>query len=335
VSGSPATVDVLAEVIRAAGSLEDTAGQAAVSDVPQAAPGARAGEVRATLTGRKFVSVTEVVLLESGRFVGLVPIERLLASAAETRLHELAEEPAPVLPDADLEVAARETARCGGRSVVVVDAEGGFHGLVPPDRLLQILEHEHEEDLARLGGFLSGASAARTASLEAVAWRLWHRLPWLGLGLLGAMASAVIVGAFEDELQEQILLALFIPAVVYMADAVGTQTETLVIRGMALGVPIRVVFVRELTTGLVIGALLGALFFPFAFAVWGDGAVAAAVAISLGISCSVATLVAMALPYGLARLGRDPAFGSGPLATVVQDLLSIVAYFAIASLLVT
>ena len=144
-----------------------------------------------------------------------------------------------------------------------------------------------------------------------------------------------VVGAFEDELQEQILLALFIPAVVYMADAVGTQTETLVIRGMALGVPIRAVFVRELTTGLVIGALLGSLFFPFAFAVWGDAAVAAAVAISLGISCSVATLVAMALPYGLARLGRDPAFGSGPLATVIQDLLSIVAYFAVASLLVT
>ena len=90
---------------------------------------------------------------------------------------------------------------------------------------------------------------------------------------------------------------------------------------MALGVPIRVVFVRELTTGLVIGALLGALFFPFAFAVWGDAAAAAAVAISLGISCSVATLVAMALPYGLAQLGRDPAFGLGPLATVIQDLL--------------
>ena len=334
-SGSPATVDVVAEVIRAAGSLEDTAGQAAVSDVPQAASGARAGEIRATLTGRTFVSVTEVVLLESGRFVGLVPIERLLASADETPLRGLAEVPVPVPPDADLEVAARDTARCGGRSVVVVDAEGGFRGLVPPDRLLQILEHEHEEDLARLGGVLSGASAARAASLEAVARRLWHRLPWLGLGLLGAMASAVLVGAFEDELQEQILLALFIPAVVYMADAVGTQTETLVIRGMALGVPIRAVFVRELTTGLLIGALLGSLFFPFAFAVWGDAPVAAAVAISLGISCSVATLVAMALPYGLARLGLDPAFGSGPLATVIQDLLSIVAYFAVASLLVT
>ena len=325
----------MAEAIRAAGILEGTAGQAAVSDVPRAAPGARAGEVRATLAGRHFASVTEVALLEGARFVGVVPIERLLASADETALGELAEQPALAPPEADLEAAARATARRGGRSVAVVDTEGGFHGFVPPERLLHVLELEHEEDLARLGGFLSGASAARTASVEAVTQRLWHRLPWLGLGLLGAMASAVVVGAFEDEIRTQVLLAFFLPAVVYMADAVGTQTETVVIRGMALGIPIRAVFARELMTGLVIGVLLGAAFFLFSFAVWGDGQVAAAVGISLGISCAIASVVAMALPYGLARLGRDPAFGSGPLATVIQDLLSIAAYFAVAILLVT
>jgi magnesium transporter len=120
-----------------------------------------------------------------------------------------------------------------------------------------------------------------------------------------------------------------------MADAVGTQTETVVIRGMALGIRIRTVFARELVTGLVIGALLGSLFLFFALAAWSEARVAAAVALSLAISCSVATLVAMALPYALARFGRDPAFGSGPLATVIQDLLSILAYFGVAVLLVT
>lgn len=59
------------------------------------------------------------------------------------------------------------------------------------------------------------------------------------------------------------------------------------------------------------------------------------VGLALAVSCSVATLVAMVLPYVLARLGRDPAFGSGPLATVIQDLFSILAYFAVAVLLVT
>jgi magnesium transporter len=312
---------------------EAAAGDLAESNVPLAASHARAADVRAGLAGQWFAGATEVVLLDEGRFVGVVPIEALLASDADAPVGELAKTPALVLPEADLEVAARTTSRDGGRSVAVVDADGRFHGLVPPGRLLQVLELEHEQDLARLGGFMSGASAARTASLESVARRLWHRLPWLGLGLFGAMASAVVVGAFEDELRTQVLLAFFIPAVVYMADAVGTQTETVVIRGMSLGVPIRAIFVRELVTGLLMGALLGALFFAFTAVFWGDERVAAAVAISLGLSCSIATVVAMALPYGLARLGHDPAFGSGPLATVVQDLLSIVAYFVIAALI--
>ena len=93
--------------------------------------------------------------------------------------------------------------------------------------------------MARLGGFLAASKRARSASEEAVHRRLWHRLPWLALGLAGAMLSAGIVGSFEDELEAEVLLAFFVPAVVYMADAVGTQTETVVIRGMALGVCLR------------------------------------------------------------------------------------------------
>ena len=324
----------MADAIRAAGSL-GTAGDVAVSDVPVAAATARAAGMRAALAGREFASATEIVLLEEERLVGVVPIERLLAAVDETPLGDLAEEPARVSPEADLEAAARATARSGGRSVAVVDTAGRFFGLVPPARLLEQLELEHEEDMARLGGSLRGVSDARRASEEAVTRRLWHRLPWLGLGLLGAMASAVVVGAFEDEIKTQVLLAFFLPAVVYMADAVGTQTETVVIRGMALGVSVRKVFARELLTGFVIGGLLGSAFFVFALAVWHDEDVAAAVALSLAFSCSIATVVAMVLPYVLARFGHDPAFGSGPLATVIQDLLSIVAYFAVASLLVT
>lgn len=67
-----------------------------------------------------------------------------------------------------------------------------------------------------------------------------------------------------------------------------------------------------------------------AAAVWGNGRLAATVGIALFVSSSIATLIAMVLPYFLARFGRDPAFGSGPLATVIQDLLSILVYFAVA-----
>jgi magnesium transporter len=310
------------------------AGALAVTQVPQAKPSTPAGEARASLYGRAFTSATEVAVLDGERLVGLVAVERLLDAADQTPLRDLVDAPVVVGPDDDLEAATREAAKRASRTIAVVDSGGRFHGLVPANRLLGVLELEHEEDLARLGGFLSRAAVARTASEEAVGRRLWHRLPWLGLGLAGAMASAVIVGSFEEQLQKQVLLAFFVPAVVYMADAVGTQTETIMIRAMSVGIQIRRLALRELVTGLAIGVLISAAFFPFALAVWGDTGVAGAVALALLVSCTVATLVAMALPYALARLGRDPAFGSGPLATVIQDLLSILAYFGAAALLV-
>src|SRR6185503_17986463 len=100
---------------------------------------------------------------------------------------------------------------------------------------------------------LAGSSEARTASDESVLSRLKHRLPWLIVGLVGAILSADLVGMFEAQLQAQVILAFFVPGIVYLADAVGTQTETLVIRGMSLGIPVQRVFWRELVTGCLIG----------------------------------------------------------------------------------
>lgn len=91
---------------------------------------------------------------------------------------------------------------------------------------------------------------------------------------------------------------------------------------------------RELATGLIVGAVMATAFLPFALLAFGDGQVAAAVGVSLFVSCSIATLVAMVFPWAFRRLGIDPAFGSGPLATVVQDILSITAYLVIATAIV-
>jgi magnesium transporter len=307
-----------------------------VRDVPHGILETQAEDARAALVGRSFECATEVAVCDGSRFVGLVPLERLLEASPGTRLRDLVEKASPtVTPDVDQEVVAARAVHARARSVAVVSPDGTFVGVVPAERLVATLGEEHDEDMARLGGFLAASMRARSASEEAVRRRLWHRLPWLALGLAGAMLSAGIVGSFEEQLRAEVLLAFFVPAVVYMADAVGTQTETLVIRGMALGVPLRRIARRELSTGLIIGGLVAAVFFPFANLVWDDPDVAAAVSIALFVSCSIATVVAMALPYALARLGRDPAFGSGPLATVIQDLLSILVYFAVATALVT
>jgi magnesium transporter len=194
-----------------------------------------------------------------------------------------------------------------------------------------VLLTEHEEDLARLGGFLRSTSAARRASEEPVERRLRHRLPWLLLGLAGALLAAEAVGWFEAVLSRRIVLAFFIPMLVYLADAVGTQTETIVVRGLSVGVATRRMAGREAISGLATGALLALAAGPLVWLLWGAADLALVVALSLLAACATATLVAMALPALLDALNIDPAFASGPLATVIQDLLSILIYLGVAT----
>lgn len=303
--------------------------------IPTAAPGDRVADVRAALVGRRFDSAGAIAVLEGDVLVGLVSVEDLLAAPAGTAVEDLSYREAPVADlRTDEEQVARAMAHRSGESIAVVDGRGRFRGLISAREMLPVVAAEHDEDLARLGGYLAGAKRARGAAQESVARRLWHRAPWLLLGLLGAMATALIIGGFEHQLDSNLLLAFFVPAVVYMADAVGTQTETVLIRALSVGVSVRAMLARELVTGVVMGALVGGAFAVFAVAGWGEARVAVAVGIALFASCSLATVVAMTLPAMLQRLGRDPAFGSGPLATVIQDLLSIVVYFAVAAAIV-
>ncbi|MET9342910.1 magnesium transporter [Nonomuraea sp. NPDC003804] len=313
----------------------DTAGGHAVTAVPAFTPETTAGEAWRLMAGTRYDSASDIVVRDSGgRLYGLVSIERLLAARRDAVLAELADrDPAVVAPGVDQEVAAWHAVQHGESSLALVDAAGRFAGLVPRRRLLRVLLQEHDEDMARLGGYLKGSQLARTAAEEPVARRFAHRIPWLLLGLAGAMASAGILAAFEEQLAANVALAFFLPGVVYLADAVGTQTEAVVVRGLSVGVSIRRLARGEAVTGLVIGAVMAAAFLPFAL-LYGDARVALTAAVSLFAACSVASVLAMGLPWLLNRLGRDPAFGSGPLATVAQDLLSIIVYVGTASIIV-
>ncbi len=139
---------------------------------------------------------------------------------------------------------------------------------------------------------------------------------------------------FEARLESTVMLAFFLPGLVYLADAVGTQTETVIVRGLSVGVAMRRMVRRELLVGLAIGLGLALAAGPLVWWRWGEADIAFSVGLSVFAACSTATVAAMALPWLLDVLGLDPAFGSGPLATVIQDLLSILIYFAIASAVV-
>ncbi|HEX6074774.1 MAG TPA: magnesium transporter [Micromonosporaceae bacterium] len=303
-------------------------------------------ELLGSLRGKHFDSASVVAVCEDHRLVGLAPIERLFAAPPDSTLSDVMDSSPPMVrPDTNQEHAAWRAVRHGEPGLAVVDATGRFRGLVIGHRLLGVLLARHDRDVALRGGFLGSAAAARTAATERVGRRLWHRLPWLLIGLAGAAASALLVGSFEQQLEQQVLLAYFVPGVVYIADAVGTQTEALVIRGLSVGVGIGRIAVRELVTGVLVGLVLAVLVLvglvlavlvlPAVLLGWGDPNVAVAVAVALFAAASVATMIAMVLPWAIHKLGMDPAYGAGPLATVIQDLISIAIYFLTAVALTT
>lgn len=313
----------------------DTAASHASANVPVIGADDTVDVALRSLRGKRFDSASVLAVCQDETLVGLLTVEHLLAAGSQERIGDLMDpEPPVVRPGVDQEQAAWQAVQHAEPGLAVVDEAGRFVGLISPQRLLAVLLEEHDEDLARLGGFLSSAASARNASTERVGRRLWHRLPWLLVGLAGALLAAVVVGAYEEVLARQVLVAFFVPGVVYLADAIGTQTEALVIRGLSVGVGIGRVAVREVLTGVLLGVALASLAFPVIVLVWGDVRVAWAVAAALLAASSIATAVAMALPWLFHRFGRDPAFGSGPLATVVQDLLSVLIYFVIATAIV-
>ncbi len=308
----------------------ETAIEHACINVPVVAPTATIEEARRMLIGNRYERAAHIVVCEGPTFIGILRMEDFFAAPKDATVASVMDRDTPkVAIGIDQEIAAWQAVQHGESALAVVDRDGRFVGLIPPDRLLEVMLIEHEEDISRHGGFLIGTSIARQASEEPVQRRFLHRMPWLLLGLVAALLAADIVGWFATVLQQQLIFAFFIPSIVYLADAVGTQTETLVVRGLSVGVPIGRIVRNELYTGAAVGAALALIAYPLIWWRWGDASIANVVALALLAACSTATVVAMALPWILDRLNFDPAFGSGPLATVIQDLLSIVIYFGL------
>lgn len=308
----------------------------ATARVPTARPDQLVKEVRTALLDSVFDCADDVAVVSDGVLRGIVPIERLLSASEGDRVADVMDgDPPVVTPGANQERVAWEMVRRGESSVAVVDGDRRFIGLIPPHRMLGVLLTEHDEDVARIGGYMASTQRARQASEEPVARRLWHRLPWLLLGLVGAFAAAVIVGGFQDELESEVLLAFFLPGVVYMSSAIGTQTQTVVIRGFSVGVTMRDTLRRELASGLLLSMAIAAAFVPIALVGWGKLDLALGVGLALLASSLAATAIALVLPWLFQRFGADPAFGSGPLATVLQDIFTIAIYFGVATPIAT
>jgi magnesium transporter len=164
--------------------------------------------------------------------------------------------------------------------------------------------------------------------------RARERLSWLLVGLVGSFLATGVVARYEEILSREVMVAFFMPAIVYLADAIGTQSEAVAVRGFSMNhVPLRRSIVGEIQTVFLIGSILGLLSLPVVLIGFGSQSLAFAVALSIFAAGGVATSIGILLPWALEEAGRDPAFGSGPVATIVQDLLSLLICFLIVQLL--
>lgn len=171
---------------------------------------------------------------------------------------------------------------------------------------------------------------------ESVGLLLKFRLPWLFIGVSLSLCTAVLVSRFEEILSSDPRLVFFIPLIIYMSDSVGTQTATIYIRNLEFKqARFRVYLLKELLVGLALGVFFG-VFVAGATHFWlhdGD-TVAVTVGLAMWVSITTATVFSLVTTATMDKLGIDPASGVDPIVSVFQDVISLVIYFTVATMII-
>ena len=162
-----------------------------------------------------------------------------------------------------------------------------------------------------------------------------ERLPWLILGLGGGLIATLIVSRFENILSSNISLAFFLPVIVYMSDAIGTQTENIYVRHLAKFKDNFLQYIlKEVSIGLSFGLLFGLLLGLFAKLWVKSDMVALTVGLAMFINGTIAPIVALVVPEIIYKEHKDPALGAGPFTTIVQNIISLSIYLFVATLII-
>ncbi len=267
---------------------------------------------------------------------GFVSLRTLVVSDLDDRIEDIMErEVIYVHTNEDQETIAAMFRRYGFLAIPVVDHEDRLTGIITVDDIMEVMEQEATEDFQ----IMAGMSPTEDEYLNTKVWNLArHRLPWLFILMITATVTARIMGRFEDVLASVIILNTFIPMLMDTGGNSGSQSSTLIIRGLATGEIetsdwLKVMW-KELRVSLIVGVVLSlANFLRLVYIENADFLIALTVSLTLIVTVTSAKVVGGSLPLIAKKLKLDPAIMAGPLITTVVDALSLFVYFSIASLL--
>ncbi len=262
-----------------------------------------------------------------------LPLRRIFRADPERILLDLMDHTfVSIRAKEDQETAVRVAEKYDLRGIPAVDSAGKLVGIVTLDDLMAIAEEEASDDFHRLGGSEPLEKPYFDLSVFAISRK---RVVWLLLLFIGGTLTSSVIGAFENQLNQVLILSFFIPLLIGTGGNAGAQSVSTIIRALALHEVqwedmFRVMY-RECMIGLLVGSVLGALGYLFVTLFWGaSSSVSLVVALTLPVICTWSNVVAGIVPILADKIGIDPTVISAPLITTLVDTTGLVIYFSLA-----
>jgi len=271
------------------------------------------------------------VIDEDKRLTGVLSLRDLIVNDDDTFVSEVMyDRVVSVSVGDDQEEVARKMKDYNFLALPVVDFQHHLLGIITVDDIIDVMDEEASDDYSKLAG-VTDMDGIDKSPLSAAK----KRLPWLIILLFLGMLTASLIGRFEETLNQVAILAVFIPLIAGMAGNTGTQALAVAVRGIATGdfesESKMKLILREAGTGVVTGATCGILVTLIVYFWQNNFFLGLLVGISIFITLIVATLAGALVPIFMHKLKIDPAVASGPFITTINDIISILIYFGLAT----
>jgi magnesium transporter len=318
-----------------------TAGGIMTTEFVQLDPALKVGEalkhIRAVAREKESIYACYVLEPGTSQLLGSVSLRDLVMAELDAPVTQvMRRKPVTVDAEDDQEAVAQKIGKYNLLAVPVLEKDGNVVGFVTVDDVIDVLIEEQTEDIMRMAAV--GSDALEKPYFDNPILRVVRkRIGWLLLLFVAGTLTSAVLHRFEDELAAVVALAFFIPLLIGTGGNAGAQTVMTVIRSLALGeVGVRQawrVVLREATTGVVVGLLVGAVAFGQALLWQAPMALALTVSVTMFAICVWSTTVGSLIPILAHRFGVDPAVLSAPLITTLVDATGLIIYFSIAKLI--